>query len=264
MRREARAGPAHGAAAPRAREGARRQRRDPAPGRRRAARPRPGVNGRTASRSASTPCAFSARNAASSRALVEDHVQHPREQRGVLARARLQVHVRAPRRLAAARIDHDEAKPARHRLRQAAAGVLARNSGALRDQRILPDDQPGVGRREILCARVPAAVQRGGDLLARLVDGVRREEHAASRARAARRWRARARRDRGASWSRCRARRSAARSRATIVRTRSATSSMARPLAIGSKPPSDARRRLASRRPAWACCSGSALPFGQV
>jgi hypothetical protein len=70
------------------------------------------------------------------------------------------MHVRAPA-VSLRRGSITTSRAARHRFREPAAGILARNTGALREQRILADDQPGAGGGESCAPGVPGAVQRG-------------------------------------------------------------------------------------------------------
>ena len=110
-------------------------------------------------------------------ALLEDHPDEAGENGGVFARHRLQMDMRALRRLGAAGIDDDQLHALAHGILQPPARVVVRSAVRLRDDRVRADDHPGVGGRETLRARDPVAMQGGGGVRGGLVDGGRREDH---------------------------------------------------------------------------------------
>src|SRR4029077_7862224 len=109
-------------------------------------------------------------------AVGQQDVEDARDERGVLARARLEVHVRQPGRLAATRIDHHELHPAVDGATQLLRRVLT--EVLLRDDRVGADEEPRVGLLEAVAPTEPAAVHRSGYDQSGLVDRRRREEHA--------------------------------------------------------------------------------------
>ena len=108
----------------------------------------------------------------------KDHVKHSREQAGVFARARLQKNVCVTRGLVATGVDHDQLLSAFARVGHAAGRICARDRGHHGYGGVGSDQHPSVGFVVHVAAAQPAAVQCVGDVLARLIDGGRRKNHA--------------------------------------------------------------------------------------
>ena len=109
--------------------------------------------------------------------LLEDHAQHAREQCRIFAGPDLQMEVRAPGQLGAARIHADELQAALpgvvETLDRVGAGRRA-GQGEARDERIAADRERHVGAGERVPATAPDAVSRHRDDLGGLIDRERR------------------------------------------------------------------------------------------
>jgi hypothetical protein len=93
-------------------------------------------------------------------ALAQDHADHPRKQRRVLAGAGLEVDMRLLGELAAAWIHDHQLDSTLEGLVQPVRRVDKGNPAQHRDSRVRANEEPGVGVVENLLTTHPASVER--------------------------------------------------------------------------------------------------------